>query len=260
MIPSTPLAVLGGATLGALVAAGFAYQDAREAAAPVNVQPLVSELTDAVTPLVEARQPAPGKKLGSFRLTYYWMPSEKGHRARHVQLYTRSCHKLARVSKRFSHKLELEGGGRLRDGRVLVFSGACSCSKAPCYKVARQSHRWGTGADGRALSPFRSVAVDPSHVAVGSLLYVPELDGLVMPGVPPWGGFVHDGCVVADDRGAGIKGHQIDLFAAQRAHYHALQARHHLHKITVYDGSQRCHDLRRRMAHPRVATASRGQI
>ena len=76
--------------------------------------------------------------------------------------------------------------------------------------------QWGTAGSGRPLQPFRTVAVDPKLIKLGSLLYVPLLEGRTMPGRAPWGGFVHDGCVVADDTGGGINGKQLDLFVGAR--------------------------------------------
>ncbi len=151
------------------------------------------------------------------------------------------------MSRAFERHLRLEGGGVLRNGRVLTYSGRCSCPRSPCYRAARRGHRWGTGVRERPLSPFRSVAVDPKHVSIGTTLYIPELDGLTMPGRAPWGGFVHDGCVVADDQGGGVRGRQLDLFAARKGHYRALQRRHRLKKVTVFEGGERCQSLTRRL-------------
>jgi hypothetical protein len=72
-----------------------------------------------------------------------------------------------------------------------------------------------------------------------------------MPGRPPWGGFVHDGCLVADDTGGGIKGKQLDLFVGRKGNYLGLSgsggshawARH----VPVYDGSSRCERKGRRI-------------
>jgi len=84
------------------------------------------------------------------------------------------------------------------------------------------------------------VAVDGRRIAVGTVLYIPELDGMQMPGEKPWGDFVHDGCVVADDRGGGVRGKKIDLFVARRGYYRALYAAHKLTRITVHKGAAHC--------------------
>lgn len=163
-----------------------------------------------------------------------------------VPLYdVRTCEVLAEVDKEFARQMTLQGTGRLKDGRLLGVGGGqnCSCERSPCFHVV-EGVTWGTAGNGRPLAPFRTVAVDPKVVKLGSLLYVPLLEGRTMPGRAPWGGFVHDGCVVADDTGGGIKGFQLDLFVGRRGYYlglsgsggHHAWARH----VQVFDGSKRC--------------------
>lgn len=247
MMRSASYPAIAGAILLALAAGagGLRRSDLPE---PVDLGGVARAAIDTARPLLDAPTREPVARLGTFKLTYYYMPSESSSDSGGVQLYTKACRKVGRVSSSFAQKLRMQGGGKLADGRVLIFSGACSCPNSPCYRVARADHTWGTGVEDRPLSPFRSVAVDPSRVSIGSLLYIPELDGLTMPGNLPWGGYVHDGCVVADDRGSGIRGRQIDLFAASHHHYRALDKRHHLKKVTVYDGSERCREIKTRVA------------
>lgn len=170
-----------------------------------------------------------------------------------VTLYSKaSCEPIAEVSREFAQQLRIQGTGRLKDGRVLNIWGHCDCETSPCYKVIRQ--QWGTAGSGRPLHPFRTVAVDPRLIKLGSLLYVPLLEGRVMPGRPPWGGFVHDGCLVADDTGGGIKDHQLDLFVGKRAWFWGMSAsgspgshawaRH----VPVFDGSKICERKGRKVA------------
>jgi 3D (Asp-Asp-Asp) domain-containing protein len=209
------------------------------------VRALVSNLPRLSFELPET--PETGDRLGTYKLTYYWLPSET-RGGRRIQLYNKVCKPVAKVSRSFARRMRLEGGGKLRDGRVLTYSGACSCPNSPCYRTARRGHSWGTGVRERPLSPFRSVAVDPTRVSIGTVLYISELDGLTMPGRAPWGGFVHDGCVVADDQGGGVRGRQLDLFAARKTHYKALDRRHRLKKVTVFGGGERCKTLKTRIA------------
>jgi 3D (Asp-Asp-Asp) domain-containing protein len=161
-----------------------------------------------------------------------------------VTLYNgRDCDPIAEVSERFASQLELQGTGKLRDGRVVNVWGRCKCGDARrCFKVT--GRKWGNSGTGRALDPFRTVAVDPKQVKLGSLLYLPALDGMTMPGRAPIGGFKHDGCVSADDTGGGIDGKQLDLFVARRAFYVGLARRGGSHSwskhVKVLDGKGRC--------------------
>jgi 3D (Asp-Asp-Asp) domain-containing protein len=152
------------------------------------------------------------------------------------------CERIAEVSKEFAGQLALQGTGKLRDGRVVNIWGQCRCEHSPCFKVTSTS--WGTGGSGRALQPFRTVAVDPKVIKLGSMLYVPLLEGRRMPGRSPWGGFVHDGCLIAADVGGGIRGTQLDLFVGRKGWFlgksgsegHHAWARH----VPVFDGSKVC--------------------
>jgi len=153
-----------------------------------------------------------------------------------------TCEPIAEVSKEFATQLALQGTGKLHDGRVLNIWGACNCNHTPCFKVTKA--QWGTAGSGKPLQPFRTVAVDPKIVKLGSLLYVPLFEGRTMPGRQPWGGYVHDGCVVADDTGGHISGTRIDLFVGRKAYFLGLSgsggshawARH----VPVFDGTGIC--------------------
>lgn len=220
-----------------------------EASQPVDLGAAGRAMLDRGQPLFAVLpRPEPDEKLGSFKLTYYFMAEPEGGR-RSVQLFEKKgCKRIAKLSRKDAKQLALQGGGKLDDGRVLIYAGRCRCSKTACYTLARESHEWGTGVNDRPLSPFRSVAVDPNRVAIGTILYVPELDGLTVPGRLPEGGQVHDGCVVADDRGGGIKGRQLDLFMAKKVHYTAFNRRNHIKRVTVFRGGERCKSLGKRVA------------
>ncbi|MBX3161025.1 MAG: hypothetical protein KF773_34010 [Deltaproteobacteria bacterium] len=157
-------------------------------------------------------------------------------------LYTGTCEPIAEVSRAFAMEVAVQGTGKLHDGRIVNFWGACGCKTSPCFRVT--SAAWGWAGSGRPLQPFRTVAVDPKVIKLGSLLYVPLLEGRVMPGRSPWGGFIHDGCVVADDVGGGIRGEQIDLFVGRRAWFLGMSGREGKHawarNVPVYDGSKYC--------------------
>jgi 3D (Asp-Asp-Asp) domain-containing protein len=60
------------------------------------------------------------------------------------------------------------------------------------------------------LQPFRTVAVDPKRFKMGTVLYAPALRGTIfkLRGEV----YIHDGYLVASDRGGAIEGNHIDVF------------------------------------------------
>jgi 3D (Asp-Asp-Asp) domain-containing protein len=166
-----------------------------------------------------------------------------------VAIHGPSCEVIADVPKEFATQLAMQGTGKLKDGRIVNIWGRCDCERSPCFQVTER--RWGTSGSGRPLQPFRTVAVDRSVIKLGTLLYVPELEGVTMPGRAPWGGFTHDGCVVADDTGGGIKGKQLDLFVGRKPYMDAISYRNGSHSwargVAVYDGSKLCERKGRRI-------------
>ena len=252
-------------------------QQPSEASKPIP-QPQVSEMA----PIDAAVDEGP-RQLGQFNITFYYVIGEDEVAAKSkakppandnqevtetetvetdlatvtppdlVTIYASGkarCEPITEVSREFAHQLNIQGTGKLRDGRVLNVWGACNCETSPCFKVTKQ--QWGTGGAGKPLQPFRTVAVDPKLIKLGSLLYVPLLEGRVMPGRAPWGGFVHDGCVVADDTGGGIKDNQLDLFVGRRGWFLGMSGSRGSHAwarhVPVFDGAQRCERKGRRVA------------
>jgi 3D (Asp-Asp-Asp) domain-containing protein len=162
-----------------------------------------------------------------------------------VKIYGPSadCVPIAETTREFAYELRMQGTGKLRDGRIIGFWGPCNCPNSPCFRIVERQH-WGTTGTGRPLQPFRTVAVDPKLIKLGSLLHIPLLEGRTMPGRPPWGGFVHDGCVTADDTGGAIRGHRLDLFVGRRGWFLGRSGSPGRHSwaraIPVYDGSKIC--------------------
>jgi 3D (Asp-Asp-Asp) domain-containing protein len=189
-----------------------------------------------VVPLPEPEPGDPGARLGRYRLTYYWIARQLEGDRGGVALRDRRGRVIARVSRRFARRLRMQGTGVLTDGRLINIAGGCRKTRR-CYTILGDDTPFGIGARGRALEPFRSVAAPP-HLRIGSVLYIPELDGREIPST----GEVHDGCVIADDRGGGIRGRQLDLFALRRANYKAFHGRD-LVRVTVHRGGDRCADL-----------------
>lgn len=75
----------------------------------------------------------------------------------------------------------------------------------------KQSSGYGKGTKNYNLVPFKTIAVDPSFIPVGSVLFVPAAKGVQY--VNEQGETaVHDGYFFAGDVGSKIKGNHIDVF------------------------------------------------
>src|SRR6266498_104174 len=121
-----------------------------------------------------------------------------------VPLLTRDGRLIARVPPAFKQRLDVEGSARLRDGRVVNLHEKAEGEWR--YVVAHEAP-FGLGAPGYKLVPYRTAAVDPKRIKLGSVLYVPALAGVRLPS-----GETHDGFVFAHDIGQGITGNRIDFF------------------------------------------------
>ncbi len=79
--------------------------------------------------------------------------------------------------------------------------------KATYYYIGGGRGVRGRDSMGCRVVPMRTLAVDPSVVPRGSVVFIKETVGLPLPG-----GGLHDGLWYASDIGGAIKGDRIDLF------------------------------------------------
>ena len=164
--------------------------------------------------------------IGEFKITYYWIVYEEDFtEAADTAILDPDGRELARVSAKFAKQLRVEGTGRLKDGRVVNVSAGAKDR----YEVT--SAPFGLGTKGYHLVPFKSIAVDPEVVPMGSRIYIKEFEGLKLPD-----GSTHDGWFVAHDIGGAIKGRHIDVFALRESHWKKvfgkLKASLELFKVT----------------------------
>lgn len=211
-----------------------------------SVLAFVSVVTAAMAAYgVFAGADSPGRPLGTFRVTHYYVAEET--QTGQWPLYAPACRRvLARTSRAFHHDISLEGTGRLRDGRLLNFSERCSCARPGfrgsriCYEeLDRSQFPWGRGArfgeSHAPLVPFRSVAVDPEIVALGTVLYVPEWLGRAWPD-----GQISDGCVRAEDTGLLIRNRHLDLFVGSAGWAETLDSAHTVERVRVFADNPAC--------------------
>ncbi len=184
---------------------------------------------------------------GPFRLTRYWIAREDAEAAPGpaARVLDPGGRTLTWCTRRFADALAMEGTGRSWDGRLLNWSTRRD-GHACFVEVDPTLYPYGVGVAGWALVPFRSLAVDPRFVPLGSTVEIAELVGMPLPD-----GTLHDGCFVAVDRGAAINGHHLDLFLPSGEAHRALQRtgwdRETVH-VTL--DAPRCEAARRFALHP----------
>jgi 3D (Asp-Asp-Asp) domain-containing protein len=150
--------------------------------------------------------PPNSTSLGTFVPTFYRILDETNWPTgeRSEELFTREGQLIARVPTVFRHQLDIEGSARLRDGRIVNIDERVGGRMR--YLIVRGAP-FGVGAPGYRLVPYRTVAVDPRRIKLGTVLYIPSLVGIQLPT-----GEVHDGFGFAHDTGRGIIGSRIDIF------------------------------------------------
>lgn len=152
----------------------------------------------------------PPRKVEKALMTFYWVINEASPRysgPANAVLYDERGHVLARTPARFLHDLLREGTGWLRDGRTVAYQRTVRGQ----HQFRMTGSRYGLARTGSALSPYRSVAVDPRVIKLGSRLYIPQLKGTRLPD-----GSIHDGIFVASDSG-GFRGRHVDVFVGAGA-------------------------------------------
>ncbi|MDB2447331.1 3D domain-containing protein [bacterium] len=166
-------------------------------------------------------------KAKSFKVypTFYYVADEAFYGTRKTErLYqARTGKRLATVNKEYRVDLDIQGTGKLNDGRVL---NVWKYTNRIWDYVVLPKGSYGLGIHDHYLFPFRTVAIDFTYLCqqaglkncsgnratdkkrfIGSLLYISQLDGTALPN-----GKTHDGYVCAHDVGGAIKSDRIDLF------------------------------------------------
>ncbi len=202
---------------------------------------------DVCVPFISSQNK--GTLVARMYITYYYLSEETNYTGTaNTTLYDSQCKALVTVPAKFSDSVCIEGSGKLKDGRIINYAKSCTCGRRcptggiVCYSILDKSrYPWGAGAASRSLHPLRSLAVDRSIIPIGTRLYIPEWDGVTIPKIGSLGGFKHDGCLVADDVGGGIKGNHFDFFAATNSMWKALEKIHPTRTyLTVYKNPGRC--------------------
>ncbi|MBX3216635.1 MAG: hypothetical protein KF850_31655 [Labilithrix sp.] len=193
-----------------------------------------------------------GRIVGTFRNTYYDFPSESEHSGPPVSLMNGKCEPIAKVPRSFYDAVCVQGSGSLARGGTVSFAKRdCACAEiCPrtnqriCFdELDSAAFPWGRGAAGTAITPLRSVAADTSVLPMGTILYIPELDGAARGSSD---GAV-DGCFVVEDRGLKVQGEHVDIFTGHPARTAALNAEVPSNQgVTIVVDAPKCAHLSRR--------------
>ncbi|NUP06395.1 MAG: hypothetical protein HOW73_10090 [Polyangiaceae bacterium] len=164
--------------------------------------------------------PTGQRRADTFRNTYYDFPAE-GAGKKDAKVFDASCKAISDVTKEFHDKVCLQGSGKLATGQTISFAKRdCTCA-AECPKSGQKicfealdpkQFPSGRGAMGQPVTPLRTLAVDDATIPLGSVVYIPEYEGLPKPD-----GSSHDGCFIAEDRGSKVQGLHVDVFTGDPA-------------------------------------------
>ncbi len=189
---------------------------------------------------------AGGRVVGTFRNTYYDFPNEPDFAGTSIPLMNGKCEPIAQVARGFYDAVCVQGSGSLTRGGTVSFAKRdCACAEV-CPRTGQRicfdaldkaAYPWGRGAAGTPIMPLRSIAADTKVLPMGTVLYLPELDGVAES----------DGCFVVEDRGLRVQGEHVDIFTGQPARTAAINARVPSNRgVTVVVDTPKCAHLARR--------------
>ena len=213
----------------------FAFSSIRAFAQPqFGTTDLASEM-QSENGIGVAAIPPGAQKIGILKPSFYWVALEtKDGQAKDQKVLDVGGNILVTISAKFLANLRLEGTGRLIDGRMLNFKARNMLPDGTSdirYRFCGADAPYGYGFNEVPLIPFRSVAIDPKVIPLGSKLYIPEAVGAPLPD-----GTKHDGFFYASDIGDAIQNQRIDIFTSfgdQSSVFYKVGMAH-MKPVTVY--------------------------
>jgi len=146
------------------------------------------------------------------RNTKYYVSEEGDFKKGSDGTFILSNGKTIKANSEYVRLAEIEGTARLLDGTVLNYSSGSRSGGN--YRWIETSNQYGLGNYDNPLTPYRSVAVDPDRIALGSKLFIRETVGMPIP--VEYGGGRHDGIWYAHDVGSAIQNDRVDLFVGSK--------------------------------------------
>jgi 3D (Asp-Asp-Asp) domain-containing protein len=157
--------------------------------------------------------------------TYYYLPQVTSTDGGFALLDMKGKELGPTLSQRDWCNSAMEGSVRVIDkkgsGTTYNYAGTAGSSQVDCspyfdYDVSRTRFQkakgeFGDGVRNYRLIPFRTVAVDPTVIPYGTILYIPQARGRQVT-LPDGTTALHDGYFFAGDTGGLIKQNHIDVF------------------------------------------------
>ena len=103
----------------------------------------------------------------------------------------------------------MEAAAQLRDGRMISYLKMANRAKVVDRFL---------GCGGHTLTAMKSIAVDPRIIPLGSVVYIPQAEGVTVDGQ------VLNGVFYAHDVGSAIKGKHIDVFVGRKQNMDAFSS------------------------------------
>lgn len=149
-----------------------------------------------------------GRYLGKFKITYYWAVEEAEYPTSSAQpLYLSDGSLLGRFSSAFIKAFKTEAAAKLKDGRCISY-----LKRRGRAQVVEKFLGYG----GHKLEELKSIAVDPRLIPIGSVVYIPQAENVVVDGKP------QSGIFYAHDIGSAVKGKHIDIFVGSKGNMAAF--------------------------------------
>jgi len=151
-----------------------------------------------------------------YRATYYWTvhPEDADLSSAKMDVIHKNGSLIGKAPRDLIKRIALEGSGFLEDGKLLNIGCNCRYPNVKFVIIDTTNNQYGLDARGKALVPFKSIAVDRRKIRLSSTIYIKKFKGKRMPD-----GSIHDGCFVAADVGAAIREKRIDIFSGRKSHY-----------------------------------------
>lgn len=163
----------------------------RPSVSNVTARPLIGRNGKAISPPLAQQDWCDAAMQGSV-----WVDTGEGERTAYMYVDSRGPEQM--TCDKYFGDLSVRIKSATKRARFVAFHHPQACDVRPIPLMA-----------------FRTVAVDPTRIKMGTVLFIPELRGLGF-----WNAgelFAHDGYVVASDRGGAIQDNHIDMFVDDAA-------------------------------------------